>query len=251
MANLSAPVVSWYNVDRVTPVNTNTIQVAQPYDFGVVDAGYVPTPADYYSFLIWNNRKSADNAPQMEDVTIGVKDMNGGNGNEVGTEVWSINGETKWFWAKVESLGQSDSEFAMIGGDLTKPIGTNKKTVHPDGVVAVVWVASTTFTLGQVIKPTVDNGFVYKITKGGQTGVTQPTWNTVIGGTLTDGTIEYIAVKKEVTPTANNIILGGANDGTLANAGGNFAQLTLKIAVPLDARSGRQNMKLRTSYRYI
>lgn len=252
MAMKNAPEVSWYNVDKVNPANTNTIPVAQPYDFGVVDAGYIPTPADYYSFLIWNNRGDKLNpAPQMEDVTIGIVDSNGGNGSTLGSEVWAINGTTKWFWAKVESLGQTDTDFSMVGADLTKPIGTNKKTVHPDTSKAVVWVASTSFTLGQVIKPTVDNGFIYKVTTGGTTGVVQPTWETVEGVEKIDGTVTTVAIKVEKLPSANNIILGVENDGTLANAGGNFAQVTMKIEVPLTARSGRQNMKLRTSFRYI
>lgn len=252
MAMKNAPEVSWYNVDKVNPANTNTFPIAQPYDFGVVDAGYVPTPSDYYSFLIWNNRGSLlDSAPQMEDVTIGIKDMAGGNGDAVGSEVWSIKDTVKWFWAKVESLGQTDADFSMIGGNLTKAIGTTKKTIHPSTNSATAWVASTSFALGAYLKPTVDNGFIYRISQAGTTGVTQPTWSTVEGEEIIDGTIKVVTVKKENLPSANNIILGGVNDGTLANAGGNFAQVTMKIEVPLTARSGRQNMKLRTSFRYI
>lgn len=251
MAMKTAPEVSWFNVDKVNPANSNTFPIAQPYDFGVVDAGYVPTPADYYSFLVWNNRADKVNpAPQMEDVTIGIKDMDGGNG--VGSEVWSINDTVKWFWAKVESLGHTDADFSMIGGNATKPIGTNGKTVHPAVKDAVPWVASTSFTLGKVVEPTVANGFVYKVTQGGTTGTTQPTWTTTENQEVVDGTtIKYIALKKEKTPTGTNIILGGENDGTLANAGGNFALVTMKIEVPLTARSGRQNFKVRTSFRYI
>lgn len=252
MAVLNSPVVSWYNVDLVNSANSNTNQIAQPYDFGVVDAGYVPTPSDYYSFLIWNNRNSMDEAPKMEEVTIGVKDMNGGNGDTVGSEVWAINGTTKWFWAKVDTLGETDSDFAQIGADLSKPIGTTATTTHPDVASAVTWNASTSYVVGDIIKPTSDNGYIYKVTTGGTTGTTEPTWATVEGdAVLADGTVEYVTIKKTDTPSANNIILGGANDGTIANAGGNFAQVTLKIEVPLDATAGRQDFKLRTSYRYV
>lgn len=254
MANLNSPVVSWYNVDTVNPANSNTVQIAQPYDFGVVDAGYTPTPDDYYSFLIWNNRDERNsNAPQMEEVTIGIKDMSGGNGNTVGSEVWAINGTTKWFWAKVDSLRETDADFAEIGADLTKPIGagTSNSTTHPDVAKSVDWVASTTYSIGDVVNPSSDNGYVYRAVTGGQTGTVEPTWSTVEGEKKLDGTVEWITVKKIKTPSANNIILGGVNDGSLANAKGNYTQVTLKIEVPLSATSGRQSFKLRTSYRYI
>lgn len=252
MATITAPVVSWYNVDKVNPANSNTIQIAQPYDFGVVDAGYTPTPEDYYSFLIWNNRNNkTDNAPQMEEVSIGIKDTDGGNGNTVGKEVWAINGDTKWFWAKVESLEETDADFAQIGASLTKPIGTTGETTHPSVGNATEWVASKAYVVGDIVVPTADNGFMYKAVTAGTTDATQPTWATVEGEITIDGTIEFEAVKKIKSPSANNVILGGVNDGTLANAGGNYSLVTLKIEIPLDARSGRQDMKLRTSYRYV
>ena len=251
MAILTAPVVEWYNVDRVNPINTNTSVIAQPYDFGIVDAGYIPTPNDYYSFLIWNNRDTMDRAPQMEDVTIGVKDMSGGNGSTVGQEVWAINGNVKWFWAYVDSIGETDANFAQIGATLTKPIGTNGTTTHPDVANAITWSASQSKSVGDVVQPAVDNGFIYKAVAGGTTDTAQPTWSTVQGDIVVDGGVQYEAIQKSNTPSANSIILGGENDGTLANASGNFARITMKVEVPLSAQSGRQDFKLRTSYRYV
>lgn len=249
---ISAPQVTWYNVDKVNPTNSNTVKIAQPYDFGIVDAGYTPTPNDYYSFLIWNNRgEKVDNAPQMEEVTIGIKDADGGNGSTVGKEVWAINGTTKWFWAKVDSLGQTDADFAQIGANLTKPIGTTKSTIYPDSDKAIVWTANKVVSAGEIYTPTVDNGFVYKAKTAGTTGATQPTWSLVEEEVKTDGTVEFIAYKKSKKPSASNIILGGVNDGTMTNAGGNFAQVTMSIQAPLDAKSGKQSMKLRVSYRYV
>lgn len=245
---LSAPVVSWFNVDKVNSTNSNTVQIAQPYDFGVVDAGYVPTSSDYYSFLIWNNRmNTTEGAPQMEEVTIGIKDMNGGNGDTVGSEVWAINGTTKWFWAKVDSLSETDANFAQIGADLAKPIGTTASTEHPDVPVAVAWGASVAKVVGDVVKPITDNGYIYKVTVGGTTGTTEPVWSTIEGATQTDGTVTYEVIKKLHTPSLTNILLGGVNDGTMAKAGGNFSQVTLKAEIPLDAKAGRQDFKLRVN----
>lgn len=249
---ISSPAVTWYNVDKVNPVNSNTVKIAQPYDFGVVDAGYTPTANDYYSFLIWNNRaEKVEKAPQMEEVSIGIKDVDGGNGSTLGKEVWAINESTKWFWAKIDSLGETDSAFAQIGANLTKPIGTTASTTHPDESKATVWVTSKAYAVGDYAKPATANGFIYKAVKAGTSGATAPTWSVVEGETKTDGTVDWISVKLVNKPSANNIILGVPNDGTLANAGGNFAKVTLKIEAPLNARSGRQDLKLRTSYRYV
>lgn len=260
---LNSPVVSWYNVDKVNPANSNRVQIAQPFDFGVVDAGYTPLPTDYYSFIIWNNRNNRiDDAPKMEDVSIGIKDLNGGNGSTVGQEVWAINGGitgtgVKWFHAKVDSLGQTDADFAQIGATLTKPIGAglNKSTENPSVAVAVVWKASTSFNIGDVVKPTVDNGFVYKVKTAGLTGTVQPTWSTVEGESKVDNVVEFITVKSLKTTIANNEILGGVNRGNdsdwATKSTANFSIITLKCEVPLDARAGRQDFKLRSSYRYV
>lgn len=252
---LNSPVVSWRNVDKINPANSNTAIVTQPYDWGVIDAGYTPTPADYYSFLIWNNyNNSSENAPQMEEVTIGVKDALGGNGNTIGQEVWAINDVNKWFYVKVDSLGETDANFAQIGAEITKSIGTNGSTTNPLGKTASTWIASNAYVVDNVVKPTTDNGYIYKVTTAGTSDATEPTWTTSEGAIVTDGTVEYEAIPKVKTPTANNIILGGINNSNPATnaqwkteSAGNFVQVTLKIEAPLTARSGRQDIKLRVN----
>lgn len=247
-----APVVTWWNVDKTNPLQSNTSQVAQPYDFGIVDAGVVPTPDMYYSFLIWNNRGDKNvPAPQMEDVTIGIKDMKGGNGDTKGEEVWSINAETKWFWAKVDSLNQDDKDFSQIGADKTKPIGTVGKTKYPKEDIAEQWSASAELSLGDVIKPTVANGMAYIVVSEGTTHTEEPVWSKDNRVEVKDGTVEYSSIKLEQQPEESNIILGTQNDGTMINGAGNFAKVSLKIQAPLDAKSGRQDFKVRVSFRYV
>lgn len=258
---LLAPVVEWYNVDKTNPINTNTVPVAQPFDFGVIDAGYTPVPSDYYSFIIFNNRNNLnENAPQMEEVTIGVRDSGGGLGTESGKEVWAINGATKWFYAKVDSLGETDANFAQIGAELTKPIGagTTNSTTNPNASKAVAWASSHAYLEGDVVKPTVDNGFIYIAKADGTSDVSQPTWSTNENTNTVDGSVEWIPAKKVKAPTANNIILGGVNSSNPAvnpnwatESAGNYSKVTLKLEAPLDARSGRQDTKVRVSFRYI
>ncbi|RRJ66408.1 hypothetical protein EHV15_28410 [Paenibacillus oralis] len=46
-------------------------------------------------------------------------------------------------------------------------------------------------------------------------------------------------------------ILGVNNNGNPVDAAGNYATVSLQAAVPLDAKSGRQQFKIRVSYRYV
>ena len=250
---LSAPLISWWNVDFDNESNTNKKEIQQPYDFGVVDAGYEPEESDFYRFLIWNNRDSDEFAPTAEDVTIGVRDRNGGLGNTVGEEVWAINGDVKWFHAYCESMGDTSANFTQIGGEEVRPIGTTGTTTHPKGESAVTWNASTSYQLNDFVKPPQANGFIYKVIGAGVTGENAPTWSTTDLNEVTDGTVTYRAIRIErSTPVSNrDRILGGENDGSIANSSGNFARVVLKIEVPLDAIAGRQNIKLRTSYRFV
>ena len=47
---------------------------------------------------------------------------------------------------------------------------------------------STAYSLGAYRSPTVLNGRLYKCTTAGTSGASEPSWNTTIGGTTTDGT---------------------------------------------------------------
>ena len=65
----------------------------------------------------------------------------------------------------------------------------------------VTWTASTAYTLGQLVAPTVDNGYWYKVTTAGTSGATQPTWPTTEGATVVNGTVTFTAQLKTVFPT--------------------------------------------------
>jgi len=54
-----------------------------------------------------------------------------------------------------------------------------------------VWAASTAYVLGDVRRPTTDNGFVYVVTTAGTSSGTQPTWPLVAGNTVTDGSVVW------------------------------------------------------------
>ncbi|WP_342423189.1 hypothetical protein [Paenibacillus sp. FSL E2-0178] len=117
------PVITWMNATHSAPVTT-------PFNFGVIDADDVSTP---YTFNIWNNRfdgagGGTTDVSKMEDCTITTRDMSGGLGNTVGSEIEVV--KNNWFHAQVDSLGETDlaQESSRIGKDYTKPIGTTGTT---------------------------------------------------------------------------------------------------------------------------
>jgi len=83
------------------------------------------------------------------------------------------------------------------------------------------WLASTAYTSGQFRRPIIANTFNYEVTTAGTTGTTEPTWDTTLGGTTTDGTVTWTTVSMRGN---NNIILGYnlqglANDADTLNIG--------------------------------
>lgn len=54
-----------------------------------------------------------------------------------------------------------------------------------------VWVASTAYSINQVVRPTTDNGLIYRCTTAGTSSGTEPTWPTTGGVTVNDGSVVW------------------------------------------------------------
>lgn len=230
------PIISWYDSAHVSQVTT-------PFDFGVIDAG---DESNVYTFNIWNNRNGEESVSKMEDCTITTRDMSGGLGDTTGNIVQAV--RDNWFHAQVDSLGENDlsQSSSRIGADFSKPIGTTGSTTHRKNTGATTWTLSNAYTVGQAVIPTSANGYLYICTTAGTSGSTQPTWPTIVGSTVVDGTAVWETAKISNTPAAQEI-LGVANDGTPANGAGNFTTISFQVECPLDADAGRQNLKLRVN----
>lgn len=241
---MARPVISWYD-------STHTAQVKTPFDFGVIDAG---DESNVFTFNIWNNKNGLENVSKMEDCTITTRDMAGGLGSTVGNIVQAV--RDNWFHAQVDSLGETDlsDTSSAIGATASKALGTTGTTKHRKSIGATTWLASTAYTVGQAVKPASDNGYVYVCTTAGTSGASAPTWSTTEGGTVTDSSVVWEVVKINHTPAVKEI-LGVANvadtPASIPNAAGNFVTVTLQAVVPLAADAGRQDFKIRVSYRYV
>ncbi|RJE90654.1 hypothetical protein D3P07_00655 [Paenibacillus sp. 1011MAR3C5] len=242
---MTKPVIYWYD-------SAHSAQIKEPFDFGVIDAG---DESNVFTFNIWNNRYEAskDNysdVSKMEDCTITTRDMSGGTGSINGNIVESV--RDNWFHAQVDSLGETDltESSSRIGASYSKVVGTTGTTKHRKSLTATTWMASTAYTVGQAVVPATANGFVYVCKTAGTSNAFAPTWSTISGETVNDGSVAWDVIAINHTPKAGEI-LGVQNNGVAANSGGNFITVTIQAQVPLTASAGRQNMKLRLSYRYV
>jgi len=61
----------------------------------------------------------------------------------------------------------------------------------PVSAGAAVWVKSRSYGSGNVVSPTVANGYTYTCITAGTSGGTEPAWSTTLGGTTVDGTARW------------------------------------------------------------
>lgn len=248
---MTQPIVSWYE-----GINSTDHEVKDVVKFGTVDAD---TDSPQKTFYIWNNRNGDEDVPNMEEVTFTTRDRLGGTGDTQGNIVEAV--RDNWFQVRVDSLDETGFTPVGKGGVGTanpsgvKAVGTTGSTLNPNAAQAKVWQESTAFAEGEYIKPTTDNGFIYKVTVMGTSGDSEPNWVMNEGAVVTDGTVEYVAVKIYKTPGKQEI-LGVQNnvsdDGSDAeNAGGNFVQITVYAEVPITASAGKNELVQRISYRYV
>ncbi len=85
------------------------------------------------------------------------------------------------------------AEFPSSGSDGGRFTGGIFRHVVMSATVAGTRAALTPYTVGQFLRPinAYYNGYVYKVTTGGTTGSSQPTWPTTVGATVTDGDVVW------------------------------------------------------------
>jgi len=87
-------------------------------------------------------------------------------------------------------------------GGASLPVAADN--VFIDNKNAPNWAASTAYTLGSIRCPlAVANGYFYEVTTAGTSAATEPVWPTVVGNTVTDGTITWTCRLATVTKTTN------------------------------------------------
>lgn len=101
--------------------------------------------------------------------------------------------------------------------------GVDDITLTPTDILPA-WEVATAYTLGQSVQPTLGNGFRYECTTAGTShAVTEPTWPTTIGDTVSDGTAVWTCASAQHPETEIKLAL---TSGGLSTATGG-APLTL------------------------
>lgn len=247
---LLEPQVTW-----IHGVNAKDNEVTS-FNFGVVKAD---EDSNVEKFFLWNNYGGTENAPKMEDITITTRDLDGGDGGSVGKIVEAV--RDNWMRVRVDSKGEGS--FTAIGrGGVGTPnptgvhaVGTDGETKHVKADSAIAWTGGQTWSLGTFVKPTAPNGFIYEVTEAGLGDGVEPTWLTEEGLMVTDG-LATLTARKIMNKPGTNELLGLANnaqnDGTgVADAAGNFAELSLMVSVPSLATTGRNLGNIVAVYLFV
>ncbi len=86
------------------------------------------------------------------------------------------------------------------------------------GPLYTTWVVARAYALGDFIRPTTNNGFIYEATIAGTShAVTEPTWNTTEGATNTDGTVTWTCRKRSLWLASIARVVGDMVRPTAAN----------------------------------
>lgn len=92
-----------------------------------------------------------------------------------------------------DELGTGDG-YTQGGVTLSGPVSA----VDAANSWGQVWAGATAYLVGQIVRPTAGNGFVYMVNTAGTSDGAEPTWPTVIGQTVTDGTVQWTCIGRAV-----------------------------------------------------
>lgn len=124
------------------------------------------------------------------------------------------------------------NELASSGGYTTAGVTLTSPTVTY--TAANSWgtsrANSTAYTVGTIIRPASANGFLYQVSVAGTSGASLPTFPTVVGTTVADGTVTLTCVGKGIivldaadvswsTATFTGVRYGVISDRTPGTAG--------------------------------
>ncbi len=88
--------------------------------------------------------------------------------------------------------------------------GSGNITLTPTRILPV-WVASTAYTVGQMLRPVIDNNYRYIVTTAGTSGAGTPTWSLGLGTYTTSGTAVFQVVSAEHPVTEMTLALTEAD----------------------------------------
>lgn len=147
-------------------------------------------------------------------------------------QLWTDSGQTTAFTGTLQvthntDLSDNPQDFVYYLGSnatgtkleaVSNP-GTDQITITPTNNLPA-WAATTAYSLGDRVEPTTPNTYVYEVTTAGTSGGSEPTWPTVVGSTVVDGTVVWtcIAKRHELTEIKLALTSGGLAGATAGAA---------------------------------
>lgn len=130
---------------------------------------------------------SAGNAPNIDFLSDDMR-------LALVTSSYTPNVATDAFWStpvanEITGTGYTANGTALASKTLTVTIANSWSTS---------WAASTARTVGDLVRPTTGNTYVYVATTAGTNSGAEPTWPTVVGATVTDGGVIWANIGRAI-----------------------------------------------------
>lgn len=94
------------------------------------------------------------------------------------------------FWSDVDAHEITGTGYT-VGGDTLTTVALSVTTGTAWGTS---WASGVPTNIGDILRPTAANGFVYQASTAGTTGVAQPIWPTIFGETVIDNGIVWTCI---------------------------------------------------------
>lgn len=117
------------------------------------------------------------------------------------TSSYTPNFGTNVHWSDVSTFETSGAGYTAGGATLASPTATFTAA----NSWATAAATSTGYSVGNIVRPSTGNGYLYRCVVAGTSGASAPSWPTVVGETVTDGTVTWTNIGTGV------VQLGGAN----------------------------------------
>lgn len=113
-------------------------------------------------------------------------------------------------WDSGETDAHANVDIAIVDNGTATQV--DKTYITSNGITKLdvvkkapdIWKLSTVYAVGDIVHPTVNNGYYYKCTTAGTSHSSEPTWLTVVGGTTSEGggTVVWTCYKQGDLPVS-------------------------------------------------
>lgn len=125
--------------------------------------------------------------------------------NTPGSPTLTRNGVGDWTLAYLSTVTDE------LAGTHTTNFRAARASLGVTTTVASWTNTASAVALNQLVQPTTPNGFLYYASTGGTKSISEPTWPTTIGNTVTDGSVVWTCLENFPTAAAVTATVASAN----------------------------------------